>query len=72
MKEINCLGDMCPIPMLKLNQALESLKSGESVKLITDHSCVVQSVKNYFKKRRMNVQTDEVINGVWEMIITKN
>lgn len=71
MKEINCLGEMCPIPVIKTTQALKTMRSGDSVKVITDHSCVVQSIFDHFNKKKTSVKSEEVINGVWEMIITK-
>ena len=38
MLELDCLGDMCPIPILKLKQCEGLTKKGEQVRLITDHS----------------------------------
>lgn len=72
MVVINCLGEMCPIPVIKINEALKTLKAGESVKVITDHSCVAQSILDHFKRDKYSVQSDEVMNGIWEMTITKN
>ncbi|WP_352419288.1 sulfurtransferase TusA family protein [Proteiniborus sp.] len=69
MKTIDCLGDMCPIPILKTRKALKSLNSGDTVKVVTDHSCVLESVMNNFKK--YEITYDEVINGVWEIFIIK-
>lgn len=72
MQEINCLGEMCPIPVLRMSEALKKMPRGDSIKLITDHSCVVESILAYCKKSRATAEPDEVINGVWEIIITKN
>ena len=43
MVELDCLGDMCPIPMLNLKQC-KMLKEGEQIKLVTDHSCRYHSI----------------------------
>ena len=72
MKEINCLGDICPIPVLKAKEILKTMNKGDSLKLITDHSCVVQSILDHFDGKRASAASNEVINGVWEIIITKN
>ncbi len=40
MKKIDCLGDMCPVPVMKLQRETKKMKPGESVLLITDHSCI--------------------------------
>lgn len=71
MIEIDCLGDMCPVPLLKAEKALKTLPSGETVKLITDHSCVHQNILNHFKKKKFHIENEEVINGVWEIFITR-
>ena len=70
MKEIDCLSEMCPIPIIKITKALKGLEKGDSIKVITDHSCVVQSIKEHYDKRNTSVQQEEVMNGVWEIIIT--
>lgn len=71
MKELNCLGDMCPVPIMKL-QRCEELKTGEKIKLVTDHSCVVESVGGYCEKRGLFCNIVEPMNGVWELYIKKN
>lgn len=72
MKEIDCLGEMCPIPIIKIKNQLKIMVSKDSFKVVTDHSCVLQSVLDFFKKKKFKVESDEVINGVWEIIITRN
>lgn len=47
------------------------MNSGESVMAVTDHSCVQESVINHFKDRGEKVLVDEVMNGVWEITVTK-
>lgn len=70
MKEIDCLGDMCPIPILKLKKELKTLKKGDSILFIVDHSCVLEEIKEFIAKRNHQFEIDEVICGVWEITIT--
>ncbi|SJZ48718.1 sulfurtransferase TusA family protein [Garciella nitratireducens] len=70
MKTIDCLGDMCPIPILKAQKALKLSPSGTTIKVVTDHSCTLESMLNHFKK--YEITSTEVINGVWEIFITKS
>ena len=70
MITIDCLGDMCPIPVLKAQKEFKKLASGDTIKIITDHSCVLESVASKFKKHQ--ITSDEVIVGVWEILITKS
>jgi len=72
MKEIDCLGEMCPIPVMRIKQALQNMKPNDSVKVITDHSCVHQSILVHFDKKDLLVSSEEVMNGIWEIVITKN
>lgn len=69
--KIDCLGEMCPLPILKLKDALKKLKNGDSIKLVTDHSCVLANITDYLKHKKLKVEVDEVINGVWEIYIEK-
>ncbi|WP_291632642.1 sulfurtransferase TusA family protein [Clostridium sp.] len=71
MNTIDCLGDMCPVPILKIKKELKKTKSGVSIKIITDHSCVAESIKNHFTNKNFSLEFDEVMNGVWEIILLK-
>ncbi|HYE81540.1 MAG TPA: sulfurtransferase TusA family protein [Clostridia bacterium] len=72
MKKIDCLGEFCPIPILKIKQELKTLQKGESFMLFTDHSCVLQSITDHYGKASgIRLEPEEVINGVWEITITK-
>lgn len=71
MDKLNCFGDFCPIPLLKAQKAVNELLSGQDFMLVTDHSCVVESISDYFTSNKYNLYIDEVLNGVWEITITK-
>ena len=67
--EIDCLGDMCPVPYLKATKELEKLGSGDSVLIITDHSCVARALVEKMKKDQYLIEEDEVMNGIWEITV---
>ena len=46
--KIDCFGDRCHIPVLKVEKALDKIAKGESFMIITDHSCVVQSIEDKY------------------------
>lgn len=71
MIKIDCLGDYCPIPILKIKEHLKNIPEGEAFMVVTDHSCVFQSIQEYCKKTKLKINVDEVINGVWEITIVK-
>jgi len=72
MQNIDCIGDMCPVPVLKTKKELKKLALGESVKIETDHSCVLQSLLDNFRMPKYSITYTEVMNGIWEIIISKN
>jgi TusA-related sulfurtransferase len=71
MIKIDCFGDICPVPLLKIQKQLDSISSGDSFMLVVDHSCVVESIDEYYTDTSHHIEIDEVMNGVWEITITK-
>ena len=68
---IDCFGDICPVPILKIEKKLSEIKSGEEFLLVTDHSCTIESVKQLYSKRKVEFRIEEVMNGVWEVYMKK-
>jgi TusA-related sulfurtransferase len=71
MMKLNCLGDMCPVPLLKAVAAMKHLAGNESIIVVTDHSCTVESLQDHFPRQTHTLDIVEPINGVWEVTITK-
>lgn len=69
--QIDCLGDICPVPMVRLRSSEQKLTNGDTIKLVCDHSCVVSSITDYCSKKHFSIRIDEPINGVWEIFISK-
>lgn len=68
---LDCLGDMCPAPLIKLKNREGELSQGKQILLITDHSCVSESLRNYCCALHYRVKILEPVNGVWEFYISK-
>lgn len=73
MKEIklDCLDEICPIPLLKANKELERLKIGDVLILHTNHSCSIANVVEWAKKHSYPVDYIEIGDGEWEIFIEK-
>lgn len=71
MIKIDCFGDICPVPLIKIQQTLSKIKHGDSFMIVVDHSCVMESINEYYADTKHTIDSDEVMNGVWEIIITK-
>jgi TusA-related sulfurtransferase len=72
MKKIDCLGEICPVPVMKLLSVMKSIQSGEDYLLITDHSCTIKNLESFCKANHLNYYSEEVMNGVWEITVTAN
>lgn len=69
VRKLDCLGDMCPLPLMKLMQCREQIDRGESVMIVTDHSCTCESVMAYCNKQGLTVCVEEPVAGVWEITV---
>ncbi len=72
IKKIDCLGDFCPIPGIKARMAMRGMRPGDQFLLVSDHSCAPLNVKEAAEEMGCSVKIEEVIPGVFEMVISKN
>lgn len=71
MIKIDCFGDICPVPLLKIKRKLEEMENGDTVMVVVDHSCVAESIHDFYKDSSHAIEIEEVMNGVWEITLTK-
>ena len=73
MKEVilDCLGEACPIPLVKSENAMKERASGDVLIVQIDHSCAMKNVPEWARKEGHNVEIEEVDDGEWEVIIEK-
>ena len=73
MKEytLDCMGEACPLPMMKTEKQMEKMEVGDVVIVQIDHSCAVKNVPEWARNQGYNVEIDEVDDGEWEVIIEK-
>lgn len=69
---IDSLGEICPIPLVKAKKLYKEMGNDDSLTIVTDHSCVVSSINDYFAHFRCTITIEEVLNGVWEVHIKKD
>ena len=68
---LDCLGEACPVPLIKTEKALEELESGDVLIVQIDHSCAMKNVPEWARKQGHEVELEEVDDGEWECIIEK-
>jgi TusA-related sulfurtransferase len=66
-----CLGDACPIPLVKTKKKMDTMKPGEVLIVEIDHSCAMKNVPEWARKAGHNVDIEEVDDGQWEVYIEK-
>ncbi len=73
MKEVmlDCLGEACPVPLIKTENAMKKLSAGDMLIVQIDHSCAMKNVPEWARKEGHNVEIEEVDDGEWEVIIEK-
>ncbi len=69
---VDSLGDICPIPIIKVERKLKEISKMDRIILESDHSCSTSSVINHFKtKYGYPAEAVKVGEGVWHIIIVK-
>lgn len=66
---IDCLGDICPLPIMRFQKLEEALAKGQQIKIITDHSCASENLIGYCRLHTYAIQVVEPISGVWEIYV---
>ncbi len=69
--ELDCMGEACPVPLIKTEKALEKLEVGDVLIVAMDHSCAMKNVPEWARKQGHNVEIEEVDDGEWECVIEK-
>ena len=69
--ELDCLGEACPVPLMKTEKKLASLAAGDVLVVHIDHSCAMKNVPEWARKQGFNVEVEEVDDGEWDVIIEK-
>jgi TusA-related sulfurtransferase len=69
--ELDCLGEACPLPLVKAEKQLKEMEVGDVVIVLIDHSCAMKNVPEWARKEGHNVEIEEVDDGEWECVIEK-
>lgn len=68
---LDCLGEACPVPLIKAEKALAKMESGDVLIISLDHSCAMKNIPEWARKEGHNVEIEEVDDGEWECVIEK-
>jgi hypothetical protein len=73
MKEyqLDCLGEACPVPLIKTQKKIESMEIGDVLVVNIDHSCAMKNVPEWANQAGHNCKVEEIDDGEWNIIIEK-
>ncbi len=69
--ELDCLGEACPVPLMKTEKKMNTLNKGDVLVVHIDHSCAMKNVPEWARTQGYNVEVEEVDDGEWDVIIEK-
>jgi len=69
---LDCLGEACPVPLVRTQKALSGLTVGDVLIVQIDHSCAMKNIPEWVDKEGHNFEIDEVETGRWEIVIEKS
>jgi TusA-related sulfurtransferase len=69
--ELDCLGEACPVPLVKAQKKLEGMEVGDILIVQIDHSCAMKNLPEWARTEGHNVEVEEVGEGEWDVIIEK-
>lgn len=71
IRKIDCLSELCPIPLLRAIQELRTMDSDDILIVQADHSCVNVEIEKWAKKKGYPINSMDIGGGEWEVYIQK-
>jgi TusA-related sulfurtransferase len=71
-KKLDCLGEACPVPLIRTQKALATLAAGDLLVVQIDHSCAMKNIPEWAEKSGLDYEIQEVDDGQWEIVIEKS
>jgi TusA-related sulfurtransferase len=69
--DIDCIGDPCPIPLIKAEKKLPKLGVDDKICLETDHNCALNNVPEWARNKGYAVEIEETPYLEWKIYIKK-
>lgn len=69
MKELDFTGQRCPLPLLKMKQALIEAKNHETLKVMTSDEGSLRDIPLYLSRTKHNLLKQDQLNGIYCFII---
>ncbi|MDZ7815092.1 MAG: sulfurtransferase TusA family protein [Planctomycetota bacterium] len=70
-RTLDCLGEACPVPLVKAQKEIVKMDVGDVLIVNIDHSCAMKNIPDWAREEGYNVEIDEIGEGEWDIIIEK-
>ena len=60
-KYLDCLGEACPVPLVKTQNAIKEMNVGDVLVVGIDHTCAMKNVPDWARGQGYNVEIEEVL-----------
>lgn len=70
--KLDCMGEACPIPLVKAQKQMEKMATGDVLIVSIDHSCAMKNLPDWAREVGHNVDIEETGEGEWEIYIEKS
>lgn len=71
VRDLDCLYETCPIPLIKAIKELRTLNSGDILVVHSDESCVGPIMTEWANQNNYQIKIVETEAGEWEVYIQK-
>ncbi len=68
---LDCLGEACPVPLVRTQKAIAGMPIGDVLVVEIDHSCAMKNIPEWVNNEGHNFEIEEVEAGRWEIVIEK-
>lgn len=69
--KVDCIGEICPIPLVEMRKALRQAQKGDIVEVIGTHPSSKKEIPMAVKAMGLEIISIDEKNGVWEIRIQK-
>lgn len=68
---IDCIGDPCPLPLIKAEKKLRQLSLENEICLEVDHNCALNSIPEWARKKGYQVRIESTSYLEWRIYLKK-
>lgn len=68
---INALGEVCPTPLLKVQNKWDELHPGDVLIINIDNYCALRKIPEWARREGHHVEIEELEEKVWDIYIEK-